>query len=842
MYANQLLSQWIKQRRRILDLTQAELADRIGCSISILQKIEEGKRRPSKQMAELLAVHLEIAEAEKIAFLNAARDAEVLEPSIFVKKTGKAQSPPQSAPQPLLQPAVQAQSNTSNLPTPLTPLIGRVAEMQTISTLLARVDVRLLTLTGSAGVGKTRLSIAVACQLLESNSINFLDGVWFVALAALEEAHLLLSTIAQVLNVRQSGSQPLLDEIARHLYGKRILLLLDNFEQIVEAATEVGELLIRCPGLKLLVTSRIVLNLSGEYEFPLAPLALPPLTILPSLSELAEMPVVKLFMQRAQAVNHSLRLNPENALTIASLCVQLEGLPLAIELAAVRSRIYSPTMLLDELQGDTRPRLNLLTHNMRDVERRHSSLRSAIAWSVDRLPSQQRQAFACLSILPTDSPLEVGLVVTASDFATLSALREQSLLQISHHDAEPRLYMLESLREYGQELLHTLPNETESLAHRRLLDWCISLCGPISRKAAQATLEKGDYSRFKREQQVIAAALNWALSRDPRSGLYLACAASYLWYRFSFYQVGRDWLERFIEIAGEEDEVHAVALHNLGLLQERTGQVQNCLPYLQKARQIYDKLGMLFEVAHTDVRMADVCHNARDEKEQAEALCLAALPIFEIEKDDTNLAWIYSVLAVACEQRKPDSEVEYWADRCYAHAIHGEDSHSRMWMIAIAGEYDIRFGKVARAQERLTQSLAIAHKHSYWAGAVYAALCLVAVYRLQKDIVAGRAAACEALDAAEHCYAPGYLSRLGAHLLLWLFLNRSQQSRLAFLGHMLSFRPKLMERFSREDGQAIQEWIATCKQEMGADAVQELLQSYTPCTYEQLLAEARTLL
>ena len=820
-------SQWIKQRRRSLDLTQAELADRLGCSLSTLQKFEEGRRRPSKQMAELLAIQLQILEAQKAAFLQAAR---TLDGVITQVKTESVRHSPTPLP-----------PSRHNLPALLTPLVGRTEEIAAISTLLDNPAIRLVTLTGSGGVGKTRLSLALAWQLLEAAPSTFTDGIWFVPLATLNDPRSLHAALIKSLNLHNSAAPTELDQLVAALRNKRALLVLDNFEQIVEAATALSELLVRCPTLKLLVTSRVVLNVRGEHEFSLAPLPVPSLTALPPITELAEWPSVKLFVQRAQAVNHTLRLDPENAATVAALCAQLDGLPLAIELAAVRCRLFSPAALLDELRHSDRPRLNLLTRNLRDVDPRHHSLRTAIAWSVDRLSPAERQAFACLSILPPDSPLAAALAVSGSDFATLAALREQSLIQFVQTAETTRIFTLETLREYGSELLLEAPTSVRVDAYQRLLAWCSELCGPIGLKLAQF-ISDAEATAFQREQHILTVALQWCLRHDQASGLRLACAASHRWYRYAYYRVGRDWLRSFIDSPGDDDEVRAAALHNLGLLEERCGEFRNSLPYFQKARQIYDNLGMSFESAHTDVRMADVYFGNIGDKEQAEKLCLAALPAFEIENDDTALAWIYSVLASACEKRKPDSEVEYWMDRCYAHALHSRDAHAQTWMFAIAGEYDLRFGKAARASERLYRSLAQAKANGYWSASFYAALRLTSVCWALAEYAASYAAMAEALAVADHGYVPGYLCQLTALIVLWFLPGHSDRQRLALLGQALSLSPRLRERIPTADRHELQQWLEQCEQNLGQAEVQALLQPGKSTTYEELLAAVRAML
>src|SRR5713101_1656429 len=233
---------------------------------------------------------------------------------------------------PAREPVEPGRSSTHNLPAQLTPLIGREQEVAAVGTLLRRPDVRLVTLTGTGGVGKTRLGLQVATDLLD----DFFDGTCFVPLASISDSGLVVSTITRTLGIKETGEQPLPDLLKAFLQDKHLLLLLDNFEQVLEAAPKLSDLLADCSYLKVLVTSRAVLHIRGEHEFPVPPLALPDLAHLPESEALAEYAAVTLFLQCAQAARPDFQVTPANTRAIAEICVRLDGLPLAIELAAAR--------------------------------------------------------------------------------------------------------------------------------------------------------------------------------------------------------------------------------------------------------------------------------------------------------------------------------------------------------------------------------------------------------------------------------------------------------------------------------------------------------------------------
>jgi predicted ATPase/class 3 adenylate cyclase len=359
-----------------------------------------------------------------------------------------------------------------NLAIQPTPLLGRAQELATMTAQLEREDARLVTLTGSAGIGKTRLAMQVAAELVDV----FADGVWFVRLSRLVDASLVLPTIAQTLGLTEQGSQPLAALLRAHLAEKRLLLVLDNFEQVVGAALEVATLLETSPGLRVLVTSRVPLRLRGEREYPLPPLPLPKQEHLPP-EALSQYAAVALFIERARGAKPDFVVTAANAPAIAQICAQLDGLPLALELAAARVKVLPPEALLSRLSRS----LHVLSGGARDLEERQQTMRAAIAWSEALLAPEEQVLFRWLAVFVGGSTLEAAEAICAPQaeggaplgldlLEGLSTLVDHSLVQQREEGSEPRFGMLHVIREYALEQLET-SGEAEALrlAHAGLL-------------------------------------------------------------------------------------------------------------------------------------------------------------------------------------------------------------------------------------------------------------------------------------------------------------------------------------------------------------------------------------
>jgi predicted ATPase/transcriptional regulator with XRE-family HTH domain len=509
----------LRRLREAAGLTQEELAFRAGLTTNAVSDLERGKtRRPYPHTVRSLADALGLSEEERASLLTVVprRDA-----------TGSESPSPVPG---------------SILPSPPTPLVGREQELREIGDLLGGSEVRLLTLTGIGGVGKTRLAIAAAHEA----EGHFPDGVAFVDLAPLRDPALVLSIIARSLGLREAEGQSVADTLRAHLLEKQTLLVLDNLEHLLEAAVEMVHLIEACPGLGVLATSRAPLRVRGEHEYPVPPLALPSSTRNPTEEEILATPSGRLFVERARAVFPSFALTTENAPSVAAICWRLAGLPLALELAAAQVRLLEPASLL--------PRLDqaLAMAWARDLPERQRTMRATLDWSHELLSEPVRRLFQRLSVFAGDFTLEAAEAVGATEepgemLELLGALVEQSLVVVQPRkvDGEVRYGMLELVRQYAAEKLEA-SGDAEA-ARRRRAAFFLALteeAEPELRGSRQVEW----LERLEGENGNLRAAMSWALETDDAETAARLGWALWLFWRFHGHQrEGRRWMEVLLE-------------------------------------------------------------------------------------------------------------------------------------------------------------------------------------------------------------------------------------------------------------------------------------------------------
>jgi predicted ATPase/transcriptional regulator with XRE-family HTH domain len=542
MYEAESFGQWLKQRRKTLDLTQQDLAERIGCSYIAIHKIEAGERRPSRQIAELLADTFNIPHDERAAFVRYARrephhdEGATSSTSTSTEGAGADRTPWRAV-----------HLGRTNLPSVLTPLIGRESEEQALHDLLLdkRKGVRLVTLTGPPGIGKTRLSIEVAFDLLD----QFEDGVFFVGLAPVREPDGVVRAIAGALEVTDAGGQPLRQVLLEYIRGKRMLLVLDNFEQVLDAGTEVVALLEGSPWLKVLITSRQALHVRGEHLFRVPPLQLPDLAHF-DLEAILSSPAVALFIERAQAIEPDFALTEQSAEDVAAICVGLEGLPLAIELAAAHITTLTPQEIHSQLEN----RLQLLRGGPRDLPARQQTLRNAIDWSYALLSQGEQRLFARLGAFVGGFTLSAAQAVcnARSDlpFAVLhglAALTDKSLLKREEVLGESRYTMLETIREYAAE---SLKGSQEAEETRRLHAEYHLLVAEEAALHIHSPEQATWLARLELDLDNMQAAIAWSLESDHiEMSAQIADSLHHFWLARGHTHEGLRWMEDILSRA-----------------------------------------------------------------------------------------------------------------------------------------------------------------------------------------------------------------------------------------------------------------------------------------------------
>ncbi|HYP42347.1 MAG TPA: tetratricopeptide repeat protein [Chloroflexia bacterium] len=616
--------QWLKQQRRLLGLTQEQLAERTGCAFETIRKLEAGTRKPSRQMAEVLAKSIGVAPEDLPTIVEFARSGV-----------------------PFLDGGQNSQvvhAGAGALPAQRTSFVGRDAEVNVVCDLLLHGNVRLLTLTGPPGIGKTRLGLQVAARLRD----HFEDGVCFVPLSSTTDPDMVAPAIVAALGLKSMASGVPTAALMQYLQNKQTLLVLDNLEHLLPARGLLGDLITGCPTVTILTTSRTALRVYGEHQFPVPSLSLPD-PALTGATELAQYEAVALFYHRARAVNPAFVLTEETTAVVSDICRQLDGLPLAIELAAARSKVLSPSSILARLGS----RIRLLTNGGSDLPPRQQTLRGAIDWSHDLLSDKEKVLFRRMSVFSGGCTVDAIESVCLfpgepnwDPFESLASLLNQSLVyRESANAAEDRYSMLWTIREYAQEKL-TKSNELEEV-QRLHASYFAALA-----EEAEPQLRSRDrlpwLARLDGELPNMRGALKWCLSSggDIETGLRLSGALHWFWYYRGYMSEGLDWLERALSVATalRRTPAWAKAQGAAGRLALLKDDLPGALARLQESvaawREVGDASGLAY--ALTDCGMARV-YREREVTSDGHKLIEEAVGIFRKANDKWGLAYALDV-------------------------------------------------------------------------------------------------------------------------------------------------------------------------------------------------------
>jgi non-specific serine/threonine protein kinase len=677
----------LQARRRSTGLTQAELAERAGLSERAISDMERRLKTPHTTTLRLLAAALSLSDAELTEW-QAARQERV------PPAGGSASSPV-----------------PGHLPSARTSFVGREALLAAVYRVLGTVGDRncLLTLTGPGGTGKTRLAVEAADALRD----RYANGVCFVGLAPISDPRLVAATIAQALGLAQDGRLPPLEGVKRHLSERHLLLILDNFEQVLGAAVDIAELVADCPRLHVLVTSRAPLRLLAEQELPVPPLELPSVSGGPPAAA-AECESVRLFVERARAVDASFELTQDNGQAIVDVCRRVDGLPLAIELAAARTRLLDPVAMLARLAR----RLQFLTDGAQDAPARQQTLRNTIAWSYELLDAQEQAMFRRLSVFVGGFSLEAAHAVCVPALqgnadglldVVDSLLAKNLLRRVPAGPGEVRLSMFETIREFGLELL-AWGGELEAV-RRQHVEYFLTLSESAAAELG-GPAARGWLDRLEVEHDNLRAALEWSLANPNQGGetaLRIAAALGRFWWIRGYFGEGRRWLSRALKGGAGSASASLKALHAAGWLahfQHDSTTARGLLERgLKVAEQLQDRWWRAW-VLHALGRVAYFDYDASAAREFAERSLAIATDLC----DRWLIAWALHLLGLAAYIAGDYPAASTYYDRCVA--IRRELGHLEGITIAlhIKGILAERLGDPRAALKLYREALQVARE------------------------------------------------------------------------------------------------------------------------------------
>ncbi len=595
----------------------------------------------------------------------------------------------------------ETSSPSTNLPAPTTPFFGRQSEIDELAAFLVSDSVRLVTLTGPGGIGKTRLALELGGRLRDA----FPDGVWFVDLAPIHDPQLVVPTIASTLGVKEQADEAILDTLKNTLHHRRTLLLLDNFEHLVNASPTVSQLLASAPDLTILVTSRERLRLQGESDFPLAPMPIPEAQNL-DVEGLRQVDIVRLFEDRARAVDRSFSLNPANAADVAQICRRLEGLPLAIELAAARTNLFSAKALLQRLET----RLGALTGGRRDAPARQQTLRATLAWSYDLLTDDERRLFNRLAIFNRGWALEQAESVCQPDlgidlFDGLASLLDKSLIA-RDESAAPRYAMLDTLREFAFENLQA-SGESDRMGSRHAHAYTELA------EASIAPLEGSDtlawIAQLEVEHDNFRAALQWTElgKRDLDLALRLVTAITPFWVLRGYLAEGYAHTMEVLARAGADTDpkLHAGAALAAAKLAYRQNNLDDCGRHYATSLELAEQSGDVLQTAEAMAGLGLVATeigdyaSAPDRFRRARELYRQGGDLAGLANANMNLAWA----AIRTGTEMPSAEQHLKEALGQYEEIRHQSGQG--FALSGLGEVYLRLGELEKARDLLTRSL-----------------------------------------------------------------------------------------------------------------------------------------